>query len=96
MRRSNVQNIGEVINELLKELHIDHKLEEVSIINSWGEVMGNNISRATTKLYFKDRVLFVSLSSSVVRNELLMLKSKIIKALNDKAGEKVVDDIVLR
>ncbi len=96
MRRSNVQNIGEVINELLKELHIDRKLKEISVINSWGEVLGNNISKATTKLYFKDRVLFVSLSSSVIRNELLLLKSKIIKALNDKVGENVVDDIVLR
>ncbi len=96
MRKSNTQNIGEVINELFKELHLDRKLKEVSVINSWGEVLGNNISRSTTKLFFKDRVLFVSLSSSVVRNELLMLKTKIIKALNEKVGDNVVEDIVLR
>ena len=96
MRRSNVQNIGEVVKELLKEMRIDHKIKEVGIINSWGEILGNNVSRATTKLFIKNRVLFVSLSSPVVRNELLMLKSKIIKALNDKAGERVIDDIVLK
>ena len=96
MRRSNTQNIGQVIDELFKELHLERKLKEVSIINSWGEVLGNNISKATTKLYFKDRVLFVYLSSSIIRNELLMLKSKIIKALNDNVGEQVIEDIVLR
>ena len=96
MRRGNVQNIGEVISELLKEIHIDQKLKEIAVINSWGEVLGPNISRATVNLFIRNRVLFVSLSSSVVRNELLMLKSKIIKALNDKVGDKVVDDIVLR
>ena len=96
MRRSNTQNIGQVIDELFKELHLDRKLKEVSVINSWGEVLGVNIAKVTTKLFFKDRILFVSLSSSVVRNELLMLKSKIIKALNDRVGENIVDDIVLK
>ena len=63
MRRSNVQSIGEVINELLKEMHIDKKIKETAVINSWGELLGNNISRATTKLFIKNGILFVSLSS---------------------------------
>lgn len=96
MRRSNVQNIGEVVKELLKEMRIDHKIKEIAIINSWSEVLGPNIARSTSKIFVKNRVLFVYLSSSVARNELLMLKSKIIKALNDKVGESVIDDIVLK
>ncbi len=96
MRRSNVQNIGDVIKDLLKEMQIDQKIKEVGVINSWEEVLGRNVSKATTRLFIKNKVLFVSLSSPVMRNELLMLKSKIIKALNDKAGEKVVEDIILR
>jgi hypothetical protein len=59
-------------------------------------MLGNNIARATTKIFIKDRVLFVYLKSSIVRNELMMLKSSIIKSLNEQAGEKVIDDIVLR
>jgi len=96
MRRSNVQNIGELVKDLLKELHIDQKLKEVRIINSWGEVLGANIQRATSKIFLKNRVLFVYLKSSIVRNELMMMKSAIITKLNEKAGEKVIDDIVLR
>jgi predicted nucleic acid-binding Zn ribbon protein len=96
MRRSNVQNIGDVVNELLKNLNIDHKLKEVRLTNSWGEVLGNNVARSTTKIFIKNRVLFVYLKSSVIRSELLMLKSGIIKALNDKVGEKIIDDIVLK
>lgn len=96
MRRSYVQNISEVVSQLLKELHIDNKIKEVRLINSWNEVLGNNVARATDKLYIKNRILFVHLKSAVVRNELSMLKSSIIKTLNEKAGEKVIDDIVLR
>ena len=96
MRRSNTQNINDLVNQLLKELKIDHKLKEVRLINSWNEVLGNNIARATSKIFIKNRVLFVYLNSPVVRNELMMLKSTIIKSLNDKVGEKIIDDIVFK
>jgi hypothetical protein len=96
MRRSNAQNIGDIVHELLKELRIDEKLREVGIINAWGDVLGKKIEKETGRLYVKNRVLFVYLKSAVVRNELMMLKSSIIKALNDKAGGDVIDDIVLR
>ncbi len=96
MRRSNVQNIGELVGDLLKELRIDHKLKEVRIINSWGELLGTNIQRATNNIFVKNRVLFVYLKSPIVRNELMMMKSAIIKKLNEQVGEKVIDDIVLR
>ena len=96
MRRSNVQNIGEVVNELLKELRIDEKLKEIGIINAWYDIMGKKIQRETGRLYVKNRVLFVYLKSAVVRNELMMLKSSVVKALNEKAGGDIIDDIVLR
>jgi len=96
MRRSNVQNINDIVNQLLKELNIDHKLKEVRLINSWNEVLGNSVARATDKIFIKNRVLFVYLKSPVVRNELLMMKSMIIKSLNEKVGGKIIDDIVLK
>ena len=96
MRRSNTQNISDVVSQLLKELHIDHKLKEIRLINSWEEILGKNVARATTNIFIKNRILFVSLKSSVVRNELMMLKTGIIKALNEKAGEILVDDIILK
>ena len=96
MRRSHTQNISDVVSQLLKELNIDQKMKEVRIINSWDEVLGANITRATSKIFIKNSVLFVYLKSPVVRNELMMLKSGIIKALNDKVGEKIIDEIVFK
>jgi predicted nucleic acid-binding Zn ribbon protein len=96
VRRSNTQNISELVSQLLKDLKIDHKLKEVRLINSWNEVLGNNVARVTSRIFIKNRVLFVYLKSPVVRNELMMLKSGIIKSLNEKVGEKIIDDIVLK
>lgn len=96
MRKSNTQKLDEVIAEVLKQLNLDVRLKETRLINSWPEVIGKTVARYTTNLYIKDKTLFVQLSSSVVRQELMMIRDGLIKALNDKAGEKIIERIVLR
>ena len=96
MKKRNTLTIGEAIKEYLQAMRIDGKLKEVRLINSWEEVMGKSIAKVTRKIYINNSILFVLLSSAVVRSELLMLKTGIIKAMNDKAGEKIIDDIVFR
>ncbi|HAF31264.1 MAG TPA: DUF721 domain-containing protein [Bacteroidales bacterium] len=96
MRKKNSQKIGDVIQEYLKALKIDDKLKEVQLIKSWDEIVGRTIARSTNNIYIKNRKLFVNLNSSVIRNELFMLREGLLKALNDKAGEKIIDEIILK
>ncbi len=96
MRKKNTQKIDEVVKEYLKAFKIDDKLKEVKLIKSWEEVVGKNIARSTNNIYIKNRKLFVKLNSSVIRNELFMLREGLKKALNDKAGEEIIDEIILK
>lgn len=96
MRKKNTQKLDEVIKEYLKALKIDSKLKEVELIKSWESVVGKTIARSTDNIYIKDRKLFVRLKSSVIRNELFMLRDGLKKALNDKVGESIIDEIILR
>lgn len=84
------------MKDYIKEMHLEGKLNEVSVINSWEETVGKAIASRTTKIYIKDQVLFVFLNSSVVRNELLMLRQALREKLNERAGAEVIKDIVLR
>jgi len=84
------------MKDYIKEMHLEGKLNEVSVINSWEETVGKAIASRTTKIYIKDQVLYVYLNSSVVRNELLMLRQALREKLNERAGAEVVKDIVLR
>ena len=95
MKRTHTVRIAQVINEVLDEYKIDGKLKETRIIASWPEVLGP-LARPTDKLYIKNKVLFVNLSSSVIRNELSMMRSTLVQRLNEKAGEEVIQDIVFR
>lgn len=96
MRKKNTQKIDEVVKEYLKAFKIDDKLKEVKLIKSWEEVVGKTIARSTNNIYIKNRKLFIKLNSSVIRNELFMLREGLKKALNDKAGEKIIDEIILK
>lgn len=96
MRRSKTISLAEAVKDYIKEMNLDGKLSEVGVINSWEETVGKAISSRTSKIYIKDHVLFVHLNSSVVRNELLMLREALKEKLNEKAGTEVIKDIVLR
>jgi hypothetical protein len=96
MRRSKTISLAEAVNDYIREMNLGGKLSEVAIINSWEEIVGKAISSRTTRIYIKDQTLFVHLNSSVVRNELLMLRGALKEKLNQKAGSEVIKDIVLR
>ena len=96
MERSNIKKLSEVIEDYLKKSPVGGKLQEVAIMNSWEDAVGKTIARHTTSLQVRQRKLYVKLNSSVVRNELLMIKDELVRGLNDRAGGKVIDEIVLR
>lgn len=96
MRRSKTISIAEAVTDYIKEMNLGEKLSEVGVINSWEETVGKAISSRTTKIYIRDHVLYVHLSSSVVRNELLMLRETLREKLNQKAGTEAIKEIVLR
>ena len=88
--------LKEVIEKLLKAYKWDAGLDEAKLVNSWEHIVGKIIARHTTRLKLKDRVLYVSLDSSVIRNELMMSRSEVIEKINIEMGAKMIDDIVLR
>jgi predicted nucleic acid-binding Zn ribbon protein len=96
MRRSKTISLAEAMKDYIREMNLEEKLSEIGIINSWEETVGKAISSRTSKIYIKDHILYVHLNSSVVRNELLMLRQTIKEKLNEKAGSEVIKDIVLR
>lgn len=96
MRRSKTISLAEAVKDYINEMKLGGKLSEVGVISSWDEIVGKAISSRTTKIYIKDHTLFVHLNSSVVRNELLMLREVLKQKINEKAGSEVVKEIVLR
>ena len=96
MRRSKTISLAEAIKDYIREMKLEGKLNEINLINSWEETVGKAIASRTSRIYIKDQILFIHLSSSVVRNELMMLRQALKEKLNEKAGTEVIKDIVLK
>lgn len=96
MKRSNTQSMGEAIRAFLKEANLEKPLKERQLVSSWESLLGKSIARATREIYIRDGKLYVSLTSSVIRNELYMLQDEIIRKLNEAAGEELITGMVLK
>jgi predicted nucleic acid-binding Zn ribbon protein len=96
MRKSQTQKISEVISECLSELNIDRKLKEFQLVSQWEQLMGKTVASRTRQLYIRHRILYIHVTSAVLKSELLMMRQAIIARLNEEAGEKLVDQVVIR
>ena len=94
MKDNNESSLKEVLQQLFDAYGWTEKMDGVRIINSWEQVVGGIFAKHTTNLYVKNKKLYVKLDSSVLRNDLYMERSQLVKKLNDAIGKKVIDEII--
>jgi len=96
MKRVNTQLIGTVLDDFFEQNpELADKLAEVRLLDSWKTILGSSVSRFTDNMYIKKRTLYVRLTSSVLKNELMMCREQLIIKLNNQAGRNVIDSITL-
>ena len=91
---TNDQSLKQAIDGMLKAFHLDAKMHEVKLISSWETVMGKTVANRTTKIFIRDKKLFVYLNSASLREELHRERQKIINLLNTEAGIDVIEEII--
>jgi len=95
MKRVNTQSIGKVLDDFLDQNpELAVKLSESRLIESWKSVLGPSVARYTENLYIKKRTLYVRITSSILKSELMLCRDQLITKLNDKAGRNVIDSII--
>ncbi len=90
------QHLGEAIDAFIKKNKLQKGIDKVDARTAWEKLMGNGVNNYTTHVELKNETLYVSLSSSVLRQELSMGKTKIIDLLNEELGKDLIKKIVLR
>lgn len=95
-RLSNESSIGDILKEIIEVNKLDKGLNQISVADAWKNLMGNGVNNYTRNVLLKGSVLYVELTSSVLREELSYGKDKIIKMINEELGREVVRDVVLK
>ncbi len=96
-KRFNEENsIADVLKQFIVQNKLESGIDVVNVREAWQNVMGNGVNNYTTEIQLKGSMLYVALSSAVLREELSYGKDKIIKMINEEVQKELVTHLVLR
>lgn len=96
MQRKNEQSIGEILREYLKVTQLENHVFEGRIAALWQETLGDIITKETDRIHLASGTLFVELKSPSLKNEIMMRRTAIKNALNEKLGSEIIKQVVIR
>jgi predicted nucleic acid-binding Zn ribbon protein len=94
-KKGNEYTLKEALNEMLKTYRLDTKLSETQVVNAWEEVMGPVIGKYTKEVRMRDGVLYITMTSAAVKQELSYRRTEIAQQLNEACGSEIVKEIVI-
>lgn len=93
MNRHNDKEIKDLVSSFIDAYNLRPKYIEFKIRSFWKEEMSPMINRYTTDISFKNKILYVNISSATVKHELHVDRNKIVKLLNDYLEEEYVKGV---
>lgn len=94
-RKTNDAPVGNVVLQMLKAYGIQDKYFEARAKQLWHETMGPTISGYTQNIYVKNRKLYITISSSSLRQEISYSKEKIRKFINEGIGQEFIQAVMI-
>lgn len=94
-RKSNEVTLKAAIEALMEHYHLGDRYRFEQIKQRWEEIVGKMIAQRTEKMFVKHKTLYLTVSSSIIAQELQMMKSLIIKRINEEAGKELINNVVI-
>lgn len=89
-------SMKDAVNSFLKASGLEDEYVEKKVLGNWENIVGKPIALRTDKLRIENKILYITLNSAVMRDELFQQKSKIIQLINEEAGLEMINDVYLR
>jgi len=94
MGTSVAEPLGSVIKRLVRALGAEKKILEISLAKRWGEIIGPNIERNTEKIYISENCVYVKFNTPILKQEMMLYKTELMKRFNKLAGYEFVKNII--
>jgi len=92
----NTQPIGNCIKLFFAKNNKMPIFLEQQAVDLWPQIVGEFVSKQTTKITAKQGVLYVTIPNAALRFELMGNRSQIVANINQKIGGKVIKGIIVK
>ena len=93
MFKRDVLPLDEVLKKLLREEGLEMPLLQKRLVDAWEVVTGNIVSRYTAEKFIRNQTLFVKITNPALRQDLSMMRTQLVKRLNEQVGSFIISDI---
>lgn len=94
MRKPNDKTMKEAIDQMLSVYKLKRRFDETAVVAAWPDIVGKPVANRTSELFISNKKMFLRIESSIVKNELVMMRSQIIEKINAEAGDKLIEEII--
>lgn len=96
MKRESYKPIGDLLADFIKDEKLEDGLLRVKIFRTWDIVVGESYAKATIGKFYKDKILYCTISSSTVRSQMYFQKRFFIGQINKALNGDYISEIVLK
>lgn len=93
MFRRDVQSISDLLNMYLRREGLETPLLQRRAIDAWEKVVSAGVARYTGEKFIKNQTLFVKILSPALRQDLTMMRTQLVKRINEAVGSMVIADV---
>lgn len=95
MFRREVKSIADLVQQFLRNEGLETPLLQKRLVDAWDTVVGPTIVRYTGDKFIKNQTLFVKIHNPALRQDLTMMRSQLVRRLNQMVGSQVITDVRL-
>ena len=93
-RFKEAKSIKNIIQKITTNKLLGSGLKKFFLKKIWLKVIGKNVSQYTSNIYIKNNTLYLTITSSALKEELSYGKDKIIKSFNKEISNDEINKIV--
>lgn len=93
MFKRDVKPLSDLLRQFIRNEGLETPLLQKRVVDAWDDVTGKTVAQYTTDKFIKNQVLFVKITNPALRQDLSMMRSQLVRRLNESAGGAIISDV---
>ncbi|WP_028899216.1 DUF721 domain-containing protein [Prevotella sp. HJM029] len=93
MFKRDVKPLSDLLQTFLRNEGLETPLKQKRLLAAWDTVAGKVVARYTGEKFIKNQTLFVKMLNPALRQDLSMMRQRLVQQLNEAVGGYIISDI---